>query len=89
VEKAEDPYLRFRFDAPQDPGVTQLEGISGVGDSGGPAYIERGGVVYVIGVSSAQDARPAGKKEGHYGVLEYYPRVSFFAGWIQETIRAH
>lgn len=89
VEKADGPYLRFRFDAPQDPDVTPLEGISGAGDSGGPAYAERGGLVYVIGVSSAQDARPAGKKVGHYGVLEYYPRVSFYAGWIRETLGAH
>jgi hypothetical protein len=41
VEKADGPFLQFRFDAPEDPNVTDLEGISGPGDSGGPAYIER------------------------------------------------
>ena len=87
VEKA-DAYLQFRFDAPGDPGVTPLEGISGEGDSGGPAYIERDGVVYVAGVSSAQDSRPAGKKIGHYGVLELYPRVSNHADWIRATLSA-
>jgi hypothetical protein len=85
VEKAEGPYLQFRFDAPNDPGVTLLEGISGDGDSGGPAYIELDGETYVIGVSSAQDPRPADRKIGHYGVLEFYPRVSYFADWIQAT----
>jgi secreted trypsin-like serine protease len=86
VVKAENSFLQFRFDAPDDAGTTPLEGISGEGDSGGPAYIERDGIVYVIGVSSAQDSRPAGKKVGHYGVLEFYPRVSRLTGWIQATI---
>ncbi len=86
VEKADGPLLEFRFDRPGQPDVTPLEGISGDGDSGGPAYIERDGLVYVIGVSSSQDDRPANKKPGHYGVLEYYPRVSHFAEWIRATI---
>jgi hypothetical protein len=88
VEKAEGSYLRFRFDAPDDRDVTSLEGICGDGDSGNPAFIERSGVTYLIGVGSAQDARPTDGKEGRYGVLEYYPRVSYFAAWIQATIRA-
>jgi hypothetical protein len=41
VEKADGPFLQLRFDAPEDPNVTDLEGISRPGDSGGPAYIER------------------------------------------------
>ena len=88
VAKAEGVVLQFRFDAPSDAGVTALEGISGEGDSGGPAYLERDGVVYVVGVSSGQDDRPAGGKTGHYGVLEYYPRVSTFAEWIRNTTSA-
>lgn len=80
--------LRFRFDEPGDPGVTDLEGVSGPGDSGGPAYVDIDGVRYVIGVSSSQDSRPAGRKPGHYKVLEYYPRVSHFAGWIGGVIGA-
>jgi hypothetical protein len=88
VEKTDGSLLQFRFDAPDEPGTTPLEGISGEGDSGGPAYIERDGIVYLIGVSSAQDSRPNGKKGGHYGVLEYYPRVSYFAAWIQATVSA-
>jgi hypothetical protein len=47
--------------------------------------IELGGETYVIGVSSAQDPRPADKKIGHYGVLEFYPRVSYFVDWIRAT----
>ena len=38
---AEGFQLRFTFDAPGDPNVTDLEGICGGGDSGGPAYIKK------------------------------------------------
>jgi hypothetical protein len=78
--------LRFRFDAPGDPDVTDLEGISGPGDSGGPAFAERDGVLYVIGVGVGQNARPADGQRGHYKVLELYTRVSSFAGWIRSTL---
>jgi hypothetical protein len=83
---AEGFQLRFTFDAPGDPNTTDLEGVSGGGDSGGPAYIKRGDVLYVIGVSSGQDARPANRQVGHYGVFEYYTRVSQFEKWILGVI---
>lgn len=88
VEKAEGLRLFFRFDRPGEPGVTPMEGVSGDGDSGGPAYVERGGSIFIVGVSSAQDARPTGRKIGHYGVLELYPRVSAHAEWIRTTLAA-
>ena len=81
---AEGFQLRFTFDAPGSPHATDLEGISGPGDSGGPAYIKRDGVLYVIGVSSGQDKRPSkARTPGHYGVFEYYVRVSHFSDWIR------
>jgi hypothetical protein len=83
---AEGYQLRFTFDAPGEANATDLEGICGGGDSGGPAYIKKGGVLYVIGVSSGQDARPANRQPGHYGVFEYYTRVSHFARWIHDVI---
>jgi hypothetical protein len=78
--------LRFRFDAPDDADVTELEGISGPGDSGGPAFLEREGVLYVVGVGVGQNARPTNGRRGHYGVLEFYTRVSTFAGWIRSVL---
>ena len=87
VLRVQESLLVFRFDPPDDADATKLEGISGPGDSGGPAYLERDGKLYVIGVSSGQDSRPADRKEGHYKVLEYYPRVSHFAEWILRIIR--
>lgn len=85
VEHAGGGLLRFRFDEPGSPGATDLEGISGPGDSGGPAYLVIGDTTFVLGVSSAQDSRPAGRQEGRYGVLEYYVRVSEYAEWIKST----
>jgi secreted trypsin-like serine protease len=75
--------LVFRFDAP--PGGTDLEGISGPGDSGGPALIERDGRWQVIGVSSGQDAN-ATSREGVYGVTEYYTRVSSYLSWLRAEL---
>jgi hypothetical protein len=89
VLRVEGTQLVYRFDAPDDPDVTPLEGICGEGDSGNPAYFESGGKLYVVGVGSAQDARPVKRKLGHYGVLELYPRVSSFAPWIRQVLRSH
>ncbi|MGD2108134.1 MAG: trypsin-like serine protease [Phycisphaerae bacterium] len=74
--------IMMKFDGP--PGGTDLEGVSGPGDSGGPALIEKGNRLYLVGVSSAaMNGRP-----GRYGVIEVYTRVSSFADWIDRTIRA-
>ena len=88
VLRVEGTQLVFRFDAPDDPDVTPLEGICGDGDSGGPAYLESKGKIYVVGVSSAQDSRPVERKLGHYGVLELYPRVSAFVPWIRQVLQS-
>ncbi|MGZ8867445.1 MAG: prolyl oligopeptidase family serine peptidase [Thermoanaerobaculia bacterium] len=83
IDRAGETMLVFDFDAP--PEGTDLEGISGGGDSGGPAYIAKNGVVYVAGVSSGQDSRKTGR-EGVYGVTEYYVRVSSYIDWIHSII---
>ena len=85
VWKTTERMLVFRFDEP--PGGTPLEGISGPGDSGGPALLEKDGTLLIAGISSGQDSRAQGK-EGVYGVLEYYTRVSAYAQWIDETVAA-
>lgn len=81
-------YLFWEFDSPDSKKVTKLEGISGPGDSSGPAFIKVGDTYYVAGVSSAQSTRATGGKEGLYGVTEYFTRVSTFVEWIeQETTK--
>ncbi|MFV1987249.1 MAG: trypsin-like serine protease [Gemmatimonadota bacterium] len=88
VDEASEHWLKFRFDDPRDAdsAATELEGVSGPGDSGGPAYVERGGIQYVAGISSGQGTWATGGREGVYGVTEFYTRVSSYYEWIRETL---
>jgi secreted trypsin-like serine protease len=98
VGAAEDTVITWRFHAPGERGVTALEGISGPGDSGGPALIQTPAGFCIAGVSSAQrievqtdaDSQPVGHPpgEGHYGVTEAYARVSRYVAWIRATVAA-
>jgi hypothetical protein len=83
IEAVKENWLVFLFDAP--PGGTDLEGISGPGDSGGPALMKIGLTTFLVGISSGQDSRATGK-EGVYGVTEYYVRVSSYIEWIRNTM---
>jgi len=87
VDKVEGTYLQFRFDRAGDPAVTEMEGISGPGDSGNAAFQEIDGKLYVIAVGSWQDTRPTKLVQGLYGVIEYYVRVSSYHDWIVRTMR--
>jgi len=71
--------VRFRFDAP--PEGEELEGISGPGDSGGPALIERDGRLWIAGVSSTNHS-PEQQEKCTYGTIETYARVSTQRAWI-------
>ena len=72
--------LFMKFDAPPDG--TELEGVGGPGDSGGPALVDVGGKWQVAGISSASmDGKP-----GQYGVTDVYTRVSAYVEWISDTI---
>ena len=82
VDAVTEQVIGFTFNDPQN--ATELEGISSRGDSGGPAFIKQNNQLYVIGVSSYQDGR--GYPEGHYGVGEYYTRVSTYYPWLSEII---
>jgi hypothetical protein len=73
--------LFFVFEAP--PAGTDLEGVSGPGDSGGPALMEEGGRYLLAGVSSGADGPP-----GRYGLTDVFVRVSAYADWIDQTLRA-
>lgn len=86
IEKTNDYWLYFTFDAPDSNAVTDLEGVSGPGDSGAPAYITKGGKLYVAGIGSrSRDANKDGI-EPDYGDEDLYARVSSYQKWIEETI---
>jgi len=80
IETAEDGLISFIFYGPDDAEVTAFEGISGNGDSGGPALVETDDGWVIVGISSFQDA--AFGKAGQYGVEEFYTRVSDHDDWI-------
>lgn len=82
IDEVSDLWLKFVFDPPGDPGTTRLEGVSGPGDSGGPAYLDGAEEVTLVGVSSGQSTRAAGGP-GRYGVVEFYVRVSRYVAWIE------
>jgi hypothetical protein len=82
VDMVNEHVIGFTFNPP--PKSTVLEGISSRGDSGGPAFIELDDKLFVIGVSSYQVSK--GYKEGHYGVGEYYTRVSSLYPWLKKVI---
>jgi len=83
IDEATEYWLKFRFDAPGDPRTTELEGVSGPGDSGGPAFFGEVDSAMLAGVSSGQSSRATGGKPGRYGVVEYYVRVSRYINWIE------
>ncbi len=78
IETVEDQWLLLRFDAP--PKTSELEGIAGPGDSGGPALLAINKGWALAGVRSTQSSGRLG--EGYYGVWEYYTRISSYLGWI-------
>ena len=82
VDEATELWLKLAFDPPGSPRATELEGVSGPGDSGGPAFLDGASVETLVGVSSGQSTRRAGGP-GRYGVVEYYVRVSRFIRWIE------
>lgn len=84
IEKVGATFINFTFDAP--PKGNDLEGISGPGDSGGPALLEQGGKTYIVGTSSANSSNGA---ECTYGSQEFYGRVSTASSWIHRTMETH
>lgn len=78
--------LTWPFRAPGDPKVTPLEGISGPGDSGGPAFLREAGKLCVAGISSFQ-LRDEKTGPGRYNVTEIYARVSPVRAWIKGMLK--
>ncbi len=86
IETATGNWLTWTFDHPDTKTkyLTEYEGISGPGDSGGPAFILKNDTVYLAGISSWQDTKDG--PEGLYGVVENYTRVSQYIQWLREEM---
>jgi secreted trypsin-like serine protease len=67
-----------------------LEGMGAPGDSGGPVFIEVGGIWYIAGVHSflADFGPPTGngQADARYGDILGSTRVSSYAGWINSIV---
>lgn len=82
VEGAGETVLLTVFDDPEGD-ATELEGHAGPGDSGGPAFLEREGRLYLAGVGSFGTGR---RGYGWYGTVDGWIRVSAFRHWIEDVI---
>jgi hypothetical protein len=80
VEAAFEHSLIFTFDTP--PAGSALEGISGDGDSGGPAFINKDDQLRLAGVGSFNST-----EHGGYGSVEGYARVSSHVEWLRSVMR--
>ena len=83
IDRVDDDWLYFTFDEP--PAGTDLEGISGPGDSGGPAILERNGIAEILGVSVY--GQPGTRGRGTYGAREGYTRVSTHVAWVRDVMK--
>jgi secreted trypsin-like serine protease len=89
VEEASN-WLLFRFDDPRDNQgkALDLEGIPGLGDSGGPAFEESyaSGTTLLAGVAVGELAvNNETSSTGTYGAIEVYERISLHADWIDSV----
>jgi|MDTC01.2.fsa_nt_gb hypothetical protein len=82
IVAADSHWIQFVFNSPDDAAVTPLEGISGDGDSGGPALLVNDEGTWVVGLSSYQDE--GNFSLGRYGVEEFYTRVSQYGDWMNQ-----
>jgi hypothetical protein len=71
IDEVNDYFVKFVFDNPDSPSgnLTEMEGVSGSGDSGGPAFVLEGDKLYLIGVGSTQSTKNTNGIEGVYGVV--------------------
>jgi len=89
VEEAERR-LVIRFDDPRelDAKVVDLEGMPGLGDSGGPALLEleNGWALAGVAVGELMDEGFSEETQGSYGSIAIYERISQHRDWISSTI---
>jgi len=84
-----EQWLTFLFDDPRDPDsqVLELEGIPGLGDSGGPAILETEEELFIAGVALGElELGESPPIQGLYGTMQVYERISSHVEWIEAVI---
>src|SRR5690554_2040149 len=81
-----DEQLRFAFDDPSTPdsAAVEFEGIPGLGDSGGPALLESGDQLWLLGVAVGE--MDQGHRQGLYGATVLYERMSLHQHWVEKVV---
>lgn len=82
VVEVTDTDIVFKFE--RGAAGEALEGVSGNGDSGGPAFVKQADHYVLMGVSSRTDSWFYGV--GEYGVTELYTRISAYRPWIERVM---
>lgn len=87
ISSVDKNWLNFTFDKP--PKATELEGVSGSEDSGGPAFMITDQGLALVGVSCCQMPiviQGEGERQGGYLSTEHYSRLSPHKLWIMEQV---
>ena len=82
----DEHWQHYVFDRPGSPDVTTLEGVSGGGDSGSPAYIIRDGKAAVVGVGSRNRDTNEDGIEQNYGDTDLFVNVPEYLPWIDRVV---
>lgn len=84
-------WLEFHFDDPRlpDSRALALEGLPGLGDSGGPALFEGDEGLVLLGIAVGELERSdVDGRQGLYGATGIYERISRHADWIDAIVGA-
>jgi len=76
---------------PREPGsqALDLEGVPGLGDSGGPALLETGSAPIIMGIAVGElEQGPSPAHQGLYGATQLYERISTHMDWIEQVMSA-
>lgn len=80
--------LRLDFDDPRSSAAQELEGVPGLGDSGGPAFDRIGDQLLLLGIAVGEVMGKNFNEEtqGKYGAVAVYERLSLHIDWIENTL---
>ena len=85
-----DRRFRIRFDDPRESAseVLPLEGMPGLGDSGGPALLENENGLFLVGITVGEIEADDFSEEtqGKYGAIAVYESVAIHIDWIESVI---